>query len=185
MTVPPIARALPAAAAAVLLVLGAVLLWRWTEPDPIPASTPEPGAVSVSSEAEAEASEAEAGPGPPVVSVLQDWDAARSDAYAAGDRRALADLYLPGTRVGAADDRLLSSYLRRGLRVRDLEVQLLSVEVIRSSDDEMLLRVVDRISAGRVEGAGVRQALPQDRPTAHRVRLVRSGARWVLADPRG
>ena len=47
-------------------------------------------------------------PGPAVV--LADWDERRATAWAQGDPEALADLYVAGSRTGAADVRLLQHY---------------------------------------------------------------------------
>ena len=49
----------------------------------------------------------------------------RSRAYARGDGAALADLYVAGSRTGAADRAVLRGYRERGLRVTGMRTQVL------------------------------------------------------------
>ena len=46
--------------------------------------------------------------------VLRSWDLRRSRAYARGDGAALADLYVPGSRTGAADRVVLAATATAG-----------------------------------------------------------------------
>ena len=63
---------------------------------------------------------------PHALQVLRVWDAARSRAFARGDGAALADLYVAGSRTGAADRAVLLGYRERGLRVTGMRTQVLS-----------------------------------------------------------
>jgi hypothetical protein len=121
---------------------------------------------------------AERGSGPVVraAAVLRAWDRARADAWAAGSVGALRRLYVDG--AGASDVRMLAAYLDRGLRVRDLRVQVLALEVLERRPGEWRLRVTDRLASGVAVGAGGRQPLPRDRATTRLIRLERGGGRW-------
>ncbi|MDZ5661777.1 hypothetical protein SFC79_08385 [Nocardioides sp. S-58] len=118
--------------------------------------------------------------------VLAHWDARRAEAWAAADAKALAELYVAGSRSGAADVRLLRDYRERGLTVEGLTTQLLAVEVVERTPDRLVLVVTDRVSGGRVVGADTDVALPADRASTRRVVLVRDhaggGAAWLVAE---
>jgi hypothetical protein len=112
------------------------------------------------------------------IAVLRAWDRDRAAAWRAGDVRALQRLYVPGSRVGAADRAMLASYADRGLRVTGMRMQVAAVEVRRADDDRMALLVTDRLVGGKARGAETVVALPVDRWSIRRVVLVRTGGRW-------
>ena len=117
------------------------------------------------------------------LAVLRDWDRARSDAWARGDVPALRRIYLPGSRAGAHDVEMLSRWVERGLRVRRMTRQVLSVELRVRTERRIVLDVTDRLAdavAVPVDG-GRWRALPRDGLTTRRLafRLTRAG--WVLA----
>lgn len=115
------------------------------------------------------------------VDVLRDWDRARSRAFADGDVAALRRLYVPGSAAGRADARLLRGYLRRGLRVEDLRVQLLAVDVLDRDPDRLRLRVTDRVARAVAVGERGRSVLPRDRATTRDVELRRdAGGTWQV-----
>ena len=116
--------------------------------------------------------------------VLTRWDARRSSAWAAGDAAALAGLYAPGSRAGAADVGLLRHYRDRGLTVEGLATQVLAVRVVERSPRRLVLVVTDRVVAGRVVGGTVPVALPADRASVRRVVLVRPDQEWLVAEAR-
>jgi hypothetical protein len=128
-----------------------------------------------------ESTEADRASGPVVraAAVLRAWDRARADAWAAGSVGALQRLYVDG--AGASDVRMLGAYLERGLRVRDLRVQVLALEVLQRRPGEWRLRVTDRLASGVAVGAGGRRPLPRDRATTRLIRLVRGGGQWRVA----
>ncbi len=117
--------------------------------------------------------------------VLRSWDGRRAAAYAEGSVARLRHLYVAG--AGRADVRLLSSYLRRGLRVEEMTVQVLALDVLGHRTGSWTLRVTDRLSRAVAVGRGTRVVLPRDAASTRLVRLVRLGERWrvagVRADP--
>lgn len=115
---------------------------------------------------------------------LSAWDAARADAYAAGSVAALRDLYV-GT-VGAADMRVLRSYLRRGLRVQGMQMQIVGLSVLGHQPGRWRLRVTDRLHHAVAVGHGQRIVLPSDRPSSRVVVLVKGAdATWRASAIRG
>ena len=116
------------------------------------------------------------------VEVLRRWDRARAGAYAAGDMTRLRSLYVRGSPAGTADAGVLRSYLRRGLRVDGMRMQLLAVRVLGHAPRRWRLRVTDRLhGAVAVDRAGERVALPRDQASTRVVTLVRRGGRWKVA----
>jgi hypothetical protein len=115
------------------------------------------------------------------VAVLRRWDEQRAAAYARGDRDALRRLYVPRSWAGTADLRLLRSYAERGLVVRGMATQLLSVEPVDVAGDRLVLRVRDRLSGAVAVGGPTRVVLPSDAPTTRRVTLQRRGTRWLVS----
>jgi len=115
------------------------------------------------------------------VLVLRRWDARRARAYARGDVAALARLYVPGSRTGAADRAVLQGYVERGVRVIGMRSQVLGAEVRRESEDRIVVLVTDLVVGARAVGrdpAG--WALPRDNPSTSRVVLVRQGGGWLV-----
>ena len=111
--------------------------------------------------------------------VLQSWDTRRAAAWASGDVRALQALYQPRSTAGERDVAMLQKWVRRGLTVRGLTTQVLSLEVRSQSADRLVVEVTDRIASATARGPGVRQALPQDRPSARVITLVQDGG-WLV-----
>jgi hypothetical protein len=133
----------------------------------------EPGPAAV----EARAAE------PYAVHVLRAWDARRSRAYAHADGAALADLYVAGSRTGAADLAVLRGYRARGLRVTGMRTQVLAARVLRESGKRLVLRVTDvLVDAMAGDGRRARWALPHDRPSTRRVVLVLVRGTWLVAE---
>lgn len=116
--------------------------------------------------------------------ILADWDARRSAAWADGDVAALRELYVASSPTGRADARMLSAYADRGLRVEGLTTQVLALEVIDESADELTVRVTDRIVGGVVVGGTANKELPRDRPTTRTLALRRVDGAWLVASAR-
>lgn len=117
------------------------------------------------------------------LSVLRDWDRARSAAWARGDTAALSRIYLEGSRVGERDVAMLRRWVGRGLQVRRLTMQVLSVELRVRTDRRIVLDVTDRLAdavATPIGGGGGR-ALPRDGLTTRRLAFRLTGAGWVMA----
>jgi hypothetical protein len=117
----------------------------------------------------------------PGLAVLRRWDERRARAYAAGDLAALGRLYVPHSRAGTADARLLRGYRRRGLRVVGMRMQVLAVDVRRHTRAVVRIRVTDRLADAVAVGHRRRVKLPEDRASAHVVMLRRSsGHGWRM-----
>jgi hypothetical protein len=134
--------------------------------------------------ASAPATRSPAAPTPAPAVVLAAWDERRAAAWARGDAEALADLYAPGSRSGAADVRLLRAYARRGLRVEGLTTQVLGLRVVERTPRRLVLVVTDRVVGGSAVGGAAPVALPADRASTRRVVLERQRGRWVVAEAR-
>jgi len=119
----------------------------------------------------------------PASDVLRRWDRARARAFAEGDVEALQSLYVAGSAAGTSDVRLLKAYLRRGLRVEGMRMQLLTLEVLREEPTRLRLLVTDRLTGAVAVGHGSRTHLPEDKASTRVVELRRSrpGAEWRVA----
>ena len=117
------------------------------------------------------------------LSVLRDWDRARSAAWARGDVAALRRIYLPGSSVGAHDVGMLRRWVERGLQVRRMAMQVHSVVLRVRTERRIVLDVTDRLADAVAvpAGGGRLQTLPQDSLTTRRLAFRLSGNRWVLA----
>lgn len=118
------------------------------------------------------------------VAVLHDWDAQRASAWALGDEPALARLYVPGSAAGRRDRALLRAYRARGLVVRGMRRQVLSVRVVGSDRDRWVLEVTDRLVGAVAVGPGVRVRLPQGAARSRRIVFERSAGLWQVASVR-
>ena len=117
--------------------------------------------------------------------MLHGWDARRSAAWSRADPTALARLYVPGSRSGRADVRLLRQYADHGLVVRHLETQVFSVGVLSRRPGRLVLRVTDRVASGLAVRDGRRVTLPATAPAVRVVTLERGtagSARWRVRE---
>ena len=116
------------------------------------------------------------------VRLLRAWDDRRARAYARGDPVALAALYVPGSRTGAADVRVLRGYVARDLRVCGMRTQVLGADVIRRTARRLVVEVTD-VLLGAVARSGERGwTLPRDQPSRRRVVLVLRDGRWQVEE---
>ena len=116
------------------------------------------------------------------VRLVRAWDDRRARAYARGDAAALAELYVPGSRTGAADVTVLRGYVARGLRVGGMRTQVLGADVIRRTARRLVVEVTD-VLLGAVARSGERGwTLPRDQPSRRRVVLVREDGRWQVEE---
>lgn len=119
------------------------------------------------------------------VEVVRTWDRERARAFADGDVAALRELYVTGSTAGASDVALLEAYLRRGVRVEGMQMQLLAVEVLREEGSVLRVRVTDRLTGAEAVGRGARTELPRDRASTRVVELRRSrDGEWQVATVR-
>lgn len=124
-------------------------------------------------------------PGSGPAAVLAAWDERRAAAWAEGDVEALGELYVDGSRTGAADARLLRRYRTRDLTVTGLTTQLLALDVVERMPSRLVLVVTDRVVGGRAVGGGSTPvALPADRASTRRVVLRREVGRWRVVEAR-
>ncbi|WP_418063279.1 hypothetical protein [Pimelobacter simplex] len=121
------------------------------------------------------------------LAVLHRWDRARARAWARGDPAALARLYAPRSRAGQRDVAMLRAWLRRGLRVERLRMQVLDAALVVRDRRRLVLVVTDRVAGGLAVGradpsprAG-RRALPRDLPSTRRLVFLRVAGRWLLS----
>jgi hypothetical protein len=117
--------------------------------------------------------------------VLHDWDVRRAAAWAAGDPRALADLYAARSRAGAADLALLRRYTARGLVVRGMRMQVLRARVLTRRPRLLVLEITDRLAAAEAVRAAdptLARRLPGS-VASTRVLVLRrlAGGPWVMA----
>lgn len=118
----------------------------------------------------------------PASDVLRRWDRARGRAFAEGDVDALRSLYVQGSAAGTSDVRLLRAYLRRGLTVTGMRMQVLTLEVLHEEPTRLRLLVTDRLTGAVAVGPGTRVRLPEDQASTRVIELRRtaSGA-WRVA----
>jgi hypothetical protein len=167
LRVPVAVRVLVAGLALGVSVLAVISLVAGS---PAPARVPTPPADVV------------AGPSP--FAVLHEWDRRRSAAWSAGDTAALSRLYTVRSTAGSSDVALLRRYVARGLRVRDMRMQLLGARVLVRRPWVIALEVVDRLDDAVVVRSGELQAarrLPSDGATTHRLVLRLVAGRWRMA----
>ncbi|MCW2817687.1 MAG: hypothetical protein JWR42_474 [Marmoricola sp.] len=114
------------------------------------------------------------------LTVLHAWDARRLAAWRRADPGALARLYVPGSRTGRADVRLLREYADHGLVVRRLVTQVFAVQVVGRSPSRgrgrLVLRVTDRVASGTATRDGSPVALATTAPVVRVVTLERQPA---------
>lgn len=114
--------------------------------------------------------------------VLHSWDHRRAIAYATGSAAALRDLYVPGSRAGAADLRVLRAYRARALRVSGMRMQVLALSVLESRPGRRRVQVTDRLVGAVAVRGDRRVGLPHDRASTRVVTMMRGGDnQWRVA----
>ena len=121
----------------------------------------------------------------PAAAVLHTWDGRRADAWASGDVHALADLYVPRSAAGRGDVALLKEYLRRGLRVTGMRMQLFSLRVLHHGPRRWRLLVTDRLARAVAVHAAGSILLPRDGAATRVIGLVRGAdGQWRVTTVR-
>ncbi len=118
---------------------------------------------------------------PDALVVLRDWDEARARAWARADVAALRSLYLADAAAGVRDVAMLSRWRDRGLRVEDMQTQVLAAEVVAQAADRLVLDVTDRLARAIASGRGRPVVLPSDGVTTRRVTFRQVDGRWRVA----
>lgn len=114
---------------------------------------------------------------------LHALDDLRSTAFARGDARILHDVYTKASAALDADLATLHAYDRRGLRVRGLRLELVTVHQRSRSPTRAVLRVTDRLDGYWVvdaDGRVVRHEPGRDEIT-WRMTLRRTHGSWRIA----
>jgi hypothetical protein len=118
--------------------------------------------------------------------VLAGLDQARSRAFAAADPSALDAVYAAGS-PALARDRLRVAQLRHaGLTAQGVRLDTQSVRVVRSSQESVVLRVVDVMPPYRLvaPGGGTAASRPGRPAEQWSVTLVWAGGQWCVHDVR-
>jgi hypothetical protein len=114
--------------------------------------------------------------------VLRVLDRRRHRAFATAQPRLLDGVYLPGAPARAVDAATIRSYARRGLRIADLRVRILSLGASSQGPGDVQLSVIDRIVRAVAVDVGHRhRPLPRDRSTAHQLIIERTPDGWRIA----
>jgi hypothetical protein len=113
--------------------------------------------------------------------VLHAWDERRAAAWASGHPGGLRPLYVRGSAAGRVDADMLRAWRDRGLRVEGMRMQLLRVDVRRSSRSRLELVVTDRLASGVAVGAGVRVPLPRDAASTRTLTLRKVAGEWRVS----
>lgn len=113
--------------------------------------------------------------------VLARLDRRRAQAYSAADPALLRAVYVRGSPVLRRDQRLLTSYAGRGLRVHGLRMHVADLRVRSGRPGAVVLEVRDRVAAGTVTGHGHRPLRADDLDTRLlTLRRVDRGV-WLIA----
>jgi hypothetical protein len=113
-----------------------------------------------------------------LVRLLRTWDRRRARAYAHGDPVALEQLYVAGSRTGAADVAVLRGYVDRDLRVTGMHTQFLGAHLVDRRSGRLTVLVTDVLASAVATSGDRRWVLPRDRPSTRRVVLVRVAGEW-------
>lgn len=117
--------------------------------------------------------------------VLERLDRRRERAWRLGDVHLLQGVFTSGSPAFSRDATMLRGYLRRGLRVDRVSLQLHSVLVVDVGHGLARLDVVDQLGpAVARDGVGHRVALPADQPTRQLLRLRRTAQGWRISGVR-
>lgn len=158
----------------VVAVWAAGLVRGGGSPDPVRAAVVSPVAGGATTRRVPEAR---------AVRVLHRWEAARAAAWSTTDARALARLYVAGSRTGHLDVDALAGWRRRGLRVTGLREQVSSMRLVVERRSrivvDLTVRTVDGVAVGR---RGARRPLPSSAWSSVRLELRRTHGSWRVVE---
>lgn len=160
-------------------VTGALAVTRAAEPRPVIAVAEAPPTSPNEQQRPATPS-----PGAEALAILRAWDVRRAEVWAAGDPSALGELYTEDSAAGLRDRAMLHSWVDRGLRIREMQMQVIASRLRLRTNEQIVLVVTDRLArseATRAAGAGVRQRLPQDTASTWIVSLRKVAGEWRVA----
>lgn len=168
----------PAVVATLLVVVAGGPLAACSASGPAP-SAPRPLVASSAGPSPSAATRVTAQPGH---DVLRRWDERRAAAWAAGDRGALAALYVDGSSAGERDVERLDRWRARGLVVHGLVPQRRHVVVRRDGARRRTVTVSERWPSARASGrpGSTRVDLPAGRWERRTVTLVRRDGGWLV-----
>ena len=116
---------------------------------------------------------------------LNGLDRVRAEAFATADPSRLGDVYAPGSTGERRDAAVIASYEQRGGRVVGAELRIIDCRVVRSTDQQAQLEVVDRLGPAHVVwDDGTTTDLPRDRASRRLVVLRRTDEGWRIAGSR-
>lgn len=98
---------------------------------------------------------------------------------------ALRALYVPGSRTGRRDARMLTRWRARELRVEGMRTQVREFRVLARSPGRWRLRVTDRVVGSVAVGRSSELALPDDGWNERTIELRRETDGWRVAEVRG
>ena len=122
--------------------------------------------------------------------VLERLDRAREVAWSAGRVVDLREVWTATSSGLAADQQMLRAWLASGHRVAGVASAYASVQVLHHRPHSVVLRCVDRLGqvvalpSRRLSAGPPSRRLPTDRPTRHRITLVRTDGGWRLSEVR-
>lgn len=116
------------------------------------------------------------------VTVLRDWDAARAKAWAAGDPAALRRLYVARSSAGERDVAMLRRWVRRGMHVEGMTMQVHTLRLRARTDKKLVLVVTDRLARATAVRSvtGERWELPRDEASTRRLVFRHRSGAWRL-----
>ncbi|GAA0605725.1 protein kinase [Kribbella sandramycini] len=107
------------------------------------------------------------------LAVLQALDAQRAQAFASLDLESLDRIYMPNTQPWRSDRALLTTYRRKGIRIRNLQIQIDGNTVVRQSTTSVTLRTTDHLAQGQaITRTGATTKLPPGSPTTRLITLT-------------
>jgi len=114
--------------------------------------------------------------------VLDGFDQVRSRAFEEGRADALEAVYPEGSELLEQDKELLASYVRRGVDIERMRMELLESEVVSATPVHVTLRVTDQLMQATIRlSDGTARDLPRDQPTRRNIELSLTPEGWRIS----